>query len=156
MSIPYLIRKKVFRQNGEKKSLWFAVQRKLQKKGGKTEADLARVIAQRTTFHRGEVIGLLDELASVIEEMLEDGFSVTINGLGSFQTAITSNGYENPEDLTPRHVKLSRVYFVADRKLTEKVKNTKFIRIPLSTYFPASMLSKELIREEKMQMENDI
>ena len=35
---------------------------------------------------------------------------------------------------------LSRIYFKADRKLVEFVRRAKFIRYPLSRYFPASML----------------
>ena len=148
MSIFYLIRKKVFPSKGEKKTLWFAVQKKLQKKGGHTEKHLAHILASRTSFKQGEVQGMLIELVKVIEETLRDGKSVTIDGLGTFQTALTSDGFENPEKITPKEVRLSRIYFKADRKMVEFVEKAKFIRVPLSTYFPKSMLSKELLEEE--------
>lgn len=149
MAIIYLIRKKVFQQDGEKKTKWFAVQRKAQKKGGCMNAELAKGIASRTGFSEGEVQGILVELAKEMEWQFKAGKSVTISGLGTFQTAITSDGYEQPEQITPKQVRLSRIYFRADRKLVDLVKRTTFIRFPLSKYFPASMLSKKVIEEEK-------
>lgn len=79
----------------------------------------------------------------------QDGHSVTIDGLGTFQTAITSNGFDRPEQVTPKEVRLSRVYFRADKKLVEYVERAKFIRYPLSKYFPASMLIKKTLKEEE-------
>lgn len=73
MSIPYLVRKKVHFQKGEKQELWYAVPKKMQKKGGKTEKDIARLIAQRTGFHRGMVEGVITEMAEMIEEVLSKG-----------------------------------------------------------------------------------
>ena len=149
MSIIYLVRKKVFSKAGEKMTQWFAVQRKVQKKSGVTNRELARRLSQYTSFKEGEVQGILIELVKVIEKTLQEGHSVTIDGLGTFQTAITSNGFDRPEQVTPREVRLSRVYFRADRKLVEFVRRAKFIRYPLSRYFPASMLGKEVIEEEE-------
>lgn len=149
MAIVYLIRKKVFRQDGEKKTKWFAVQRKIQKKGGCMNAELAKGIATRTGFSEGEVQGILVELVKEMEWQFKAGKSVTISGLGSFQTAITSDGYDHPEQITPKQVRLSRIYFRADRKLFDLVRRTKYIRFPLSKYFPASMLTQKVIEEEK-------
>ena len=47
MSIPYLVRKKVNVNGGERKIRWYAVQKKLQERGGKTEEDVARLVADR-------------------------------------------------------------------------------------------------------------
>jgi predicted histone-like DNA-binding protein len=134
---------------GKKKTLWFAVQKKFQKKSGYTEKDLAHILARRTAFKQGEVQGILIELVKVIEETLKEGMSVTIDGLGTFQTALTSNGFDTPEKITPKEVRLSRIYFKADKKMVEFVEKTMFIRVPLSSYFPESMLSKKLLEEEK-------
>ena len=46
MSIIYLVRKKVFPKAGEKMTQWFAVQRKIQKKSGVTNRELARRLSQ--------------------------------------------------------------------------------------------------------------
>jgi predicted histone-like DNA-binding protein len=149
MPILYLIRKKVFFSMGEKKTLWFAVQKKYQRKSGRTGKHLARIIAGRTTFTQGEVQGMLVELANVIGETLSAGMSVTIDGLGTFQTALTSTGFDTPEKVVPREVRLSRIYFKAGKELMKFVKKADVIRVPLSSYFPKSMLSKETLKEEE-------
>ena len=87
----------------------------------------------------------------MLGELLAEGYSVSLKGIGTFQVALTSPGAERPEDVTPATVEVSRVYFIADRWLTRQIRKMKFIRIPLSSYFPKSMLSKEVIKEEKAQ-----
>lgn len=144
MSIPYVVCKKVYFLKGEKQELWYAVPRKMQKKGGKSEKDIARMIAQRTGFHRGEVEGVITELAEIIEEVLSEGHSVTFKGFGTFQTALTSKGFEHPEEVTPREVSISRMYFVADRKVRKRLQEEKCYRIPFKYYFPKNLLTKEM------------
>lgn len=134
---------------GQKNEQWFAVQRKLQKKGGATNRELAQRLSEYTGFNRGDIQGILIELPNVMAQLLQDGRSVTIDGLGTFQTAVTSNGFDHPEEITPSEVRLSRVYFRADKKLMEVVKKARFIRIPLSSYLPKSLLSKKVIEEEE-------
>ena len=53
MAIPYIVRRKADVSSGERKELWYAVGKKLQKKGGKTERDVAHQVAQRTGFSSG-------------------------------------------------------------------------------------------------------
>lgn len=155
MSIPYQVRKKVNFLKREKEELWYAVPKKLQKKGGKTEKDIARMIAQRTGFHRGEVEGIITELGEAIEEMLSEGHSVTIKDFGSFQTALTSKGFKNPTQVTPREVSISRMYFVADRKVNKRLKEETCHRIPFKYYLPENVLTKEMeicdIEDEKAE-----
>ena len=153
MSIFYLVTKKVFPMLGEKSEQWFAVQRKLQKKGGATNRELADRLSEYTSFNRGDIQGILTELPNVMAQLLQEGRSVTIDGLGTFQTALTSDGFDHPEEITPGKVRLSRVYFRADKKLMEVVKKARFIRIPLSQYLPKSLLSKKVIEEEAMEEE---
>ncbi|MDR0745115.1 MAG: HU family DNA-binding protein [Mediterranea sp.] len=150
MSIPYVVRQKANVLNSEKKGLWYATAKKLQKKGGGvTEDDLAWKIANRTGFSRGEIKGILTELADAIEEALSMGRSVTIKDIGSFQTALTSKGFKRPIQITPGEVSVSRVYFIADRGLTARLKEVKCTRIPLKYYLPKEMLTKEMLEEEE-------
>lgn len=148
MGMIYLVRKKKFKTIEGVKELYFAVQRKLQIKGGKTEEDLAELLAARKSCSKGDVLSILADLPDLIETILKNGESVTIRGLGSFQTAITSEGGEYPDDVLPHTVRLSKVYFIADRKFTYRVSQLKFFRYPLSKYFPKSKLRPETVKEE--------
>ncbi len=151
MALIYFVRPKKFMTKDGFKKLYYAVLRTVQKRGGRNERDLAYLVSQRGALNEGDALNVLVELPKVIEDLLYHGESVTIAGLGSFHLAVTSEGFEHPEDLTPSQVKLSRIYFVADRGLTYRMKETKFFRYPLSKYIPKHLLSKKLLKEEKEQ-----
>ena len=120
MSIVYLVRKKVFRTAEGVKQLYYAVQRVLQRRGGVTAELLAQRMASRKGMSSGDVQSVLIDLPKFIEEALMEGESVTIKGLGSFHVAVTSDGFEHPDDVMPGKVRLSRVYFRCGRKRCER------------------------------------
>lgn len=153
MGLIYLVRIKKFKTAEGLKQMYYAIQRKLQVKGGKTEKDLARILSRNSSRSEGEVLSLLTDLPKVIEEILKNGESVTISGFGSFHVAITSDGFEHPEDVLPHEVRLSKVYFVADRKFAYRVSKMKFYRFPLLKYFPKHLLRPETLKEESQEEE---
>ena len=156
MAIPYIVCRKVDATKEDKPQLWYAVGKKLQKKGGKTERDVAHQVAQRTGFHRGVVEAVLAATGEIIEEALGEGHSVTLRGIGSFQTAITSKGFEHPEDVLPHSVCLSRVYFKADRHLTLAVKRAGCHRIPFKYYFPKELLTKKMEQADRAAEQEEV
>ena len=121
MSIVYLVRKKVFRTAEGVKQLYYAVQRVLQRRGGVTAELLAQRMASRKGMSSGDVQSVLIDLPKFIEEALMEGESVTIKGLGSFHVAVTSDGFEHPDDVMPGKVRLSRVYFRPDKSLVARL-----------------------------------
>lgn len=150
MGMIYLVRKKLFRTKEGMKQLYYAVQRTLQVRGGVSTDDLARRMAQRKGVSEGDVQSVLVDLPKFIEDALRNGESVTIKGLGSFNVAITSEGFEHPDDVLPGKVQLSRIYFKPDRMLTSRLRNSmNFYRYPLSKYFPADMLRPETLAREQ-------
>ena len=151
MAIPYIVCRKVDATKKEKPQLWYAVGKKMQKKSGRTERDVAHRVAQRTGFHPGVVEAVLAATGEIIEEELSDGRSVTLRGIGSFQTAVTSKGFEHPEDVLPHSVRLSRVYFKADRMLTLAVKRAGCHRILFKYYFPKELLTKKMELADKQE-----
>ena len=149
MSIPYVVRKKADLTSGERKELWYGVPSKMQRKGGVKNKELAVRMAKSTGFHRGQIEGILSELVESIQELPSSGHSVTIEGLGTFQTALTSPGCDFPEQVTPGKVSISRVYFVANSKFSRELKKTKCMRIPFKYYMPENMLTKEMKKADK-------
>ena len=130
MGLIYLVRKKKFRTAEGIRELYFAIQRKLQKRGGKNEEDLAEILSANSSRSKGEVLSILTDLPDVIEEILKNG-----------------------ESVLPHEVRVSKVYFIADRKFTQRVSRMKFFRYPLSKYFPKDLLRPETIREEETREE---
>lgn len=143
MAIPYIVRRKVFMVDREKKELWYAVAKPIQKRGGITEEDIVKRVSGRTGFSAGEIQGIITDVIEAIEFFLKLGYTVNMKNLGSFQTSLTSNGFENPTEITPGEVKLSRIYYVADRKLTTRVREAGTFKIPLRTYMPPEYWEEE-------------
>lgn len=156
MSIPYLVRQKTNLLNKAKSGLWYAVIRKLQRRGGVNEKELGELVAMRGGFNRGVVEGVLTAVSEVIETELSKGQSVTIRGFGTFQTALTSKEFEHPGQVTPGEVSVSKVYFMADRNLLRRLKKVDCYRIPLSYYLPKELLTPEILEEEKGLKEEGI
>lgn len=102
-----------------------------------------------------EVPSILTDLPDVIEKILKNGESVSIRGLEPFHASITSNGFEHPEDVLPHEVRVSKVYFIADRKFTHRVSQMTFYRYPLSKYFPGHLLRTGTPEEEESQEQED-
>lgn len=145
-----MVRKKVFRTAEGVKQLYYAVQRVLQRRGGVTAELLAQRMASRKGMSSGDVQSVLIDLPKFIEEALMEGESVTIKGLGSFHVAVTSDGFEHPDDVMPGKVRLSRVYFRPDKSLVARLNSgMDFYRYPLSRYFPHDMLRPETLRKER-------
>ena len=70
-------------------------------------------------------------------------------------SAITSEGFEHPDDVMPGKVRVSRIYFKPDRMLTGRLRqNMDFFRYPLSKYFPHEMLRPETLERERVQTPN--
>lgn len=149
MAIPYVVRKKVDATSGKRKVLWYAVAKRVQKKGGVRSKELAALMEKTAGFHRGVIEGILAELVDNIYMALAKGETVTIDGLGSFQTSLTSAGYTHPEEVTPGKVSVARVYFVAHPDLTRRVKKIKCMRIPFSHYMNESELTKGMRRADR-------
>lgn len=146
----YLVRKKLFRTAEGMKQLYYAVQRTLQQRGGVTTEMLAQRMAFRKGMSEGDVEGVLVDLPKFIEEVLKNGESVNIRGLGSFHVAVTSDGFEHPDDVMPGKVRLSRIYFRPDKSLVARLNaGMDFCRYPLSNYFPHEMLRPETLERER-------
>lgn len=90
---------------------------------------IAEKIEQRTSFTRGDVIGLLTELRAVVEETLAYGDAVKIDGLGLLRPVLGLVGKELRGEwkdsvnriTTGRNVQLKAVSFKADSTLLYKV-----------------------------------
>jgi len=124
-------------------------------RGGVTTEKLAQRMASRKGMSEGDVQSVLVDLPKYIEEALREGESVTIKGLGSFNLAITSEGFEHPDDVMPGKVQVSRIYFKPDRSLVVRLRqNMDFFRYPLSKYFPHEMLRPETLEHERVQIKS--
>lgn len=91
--------------------------------------DLARVIAGGTTFGEAETLGVLGELGEKLAAALAMGYSVRLDGVGTFSPTLRlKEGRESEEPggrrgrRNARSVELGGVSFRADRELLRKAR----------------------------------
>ena len=72
------------------------------------------------------------EIGGMILELLKDGYSVELDGLGDFYLSAGSEGFEDPKKCTPHRVKARRVCFRMAPCVRKSMKFVKFERNPWS------------------------
>jgi len=109
--------------SGQEKELYFACSRR----GGVIGFDkLSEKIADDTSLTPGDISNCLISLSRTMISLLEEGFSVKLYRIGCFSIAVTSDGFESPNDISPDKVRATKIVFTPDRKLNSKIKDLKF------------------------------
>ena len=90
--------------------------------------DLVRIIAQRSAFKEGVVTGVLVSLEDVLSELLADGKSVQLDGVGAFRISAKSPSVRDRHEIRSESIEFKGVVYKADKKLLRKLSATKFLR----------------------------
>ena len=90
--------------------------------------DLVRIIAQRSAFKEGVVTGVLVSLKDVLSELLADGKSVQLDGVGAFRISAKSPSVRDRREIRAESIEFKGVVYKADKKLLRKLSATKFLR----------------------------
>lgn len=92
--------------------------------------DLAKQIADASTFRYGEVTGLLANLTHMIARSLKEGYTVSIEGLGTFSvTAQLNREVDNPSKVRAESIKLKSIGFKPSPKLKERLSDIEFTKM---------------------------
>ena len=80
--------------------------------------ELARRIAQMSTASTGDVHLVLRSLPSVMAQIMNEGRTVHIDGLGSFffKLSCAGRGVDTPEEVSRKQIKDIRVQFLPKRQ----------------------------------------
>jgi predicted histone-like DNA-binding protein len=88
---------------------------------------LARELAGRsTTASEGDVYSVLIGLRDLMKEHLDRSDRVMIDGIGSFEIAVSSDGAESEEKFHPSLIKGAKVLYKSDAEMKDFVKGLKF------------------------------
>ncbi|MFA6199522.1 MAG: HU family DNA-binding protein [Bacteroidales bacterium] len=109
--------------SGQEKELYFACSRRGEVIGFDKLTD---IITENTSLTPGDISNCLISLSRTIISLLEEGFSVRLDNIGCFSIAVTSDGFESPNDISPDKVRATKIVFTPDRKLNSKIKDLKF------------------------------
>lgn len=117
MAINYVLQK----CNNEKSDNFGQYVARVRTLGLTTTEEVAEKIQKNASVKRSDVKAVLDELADVLTEKLADGFTVKLDGLGTFSPRIRAKYQavtdENPYDVE-ENVKNVGVLFRPERKKT--------------------------------------
>ena len=109
--------------SGEEKELYYACSRR----GNVTDFDgLAEIITEISSLSKGDILSSLTNIEQVMLWKLIDGDSVRFGDIGTFSIAVTSDGFENPEDITPDKVRATKIVFTPTKKFNKLLLEMKF------------------------------
>ena len=78
--------------------------------------DLAKHIQRHgSIFTRDVIVGVLEKFSMCIEELLQDGYKVKLNGLGTFYLSAKTKGEADGEDFGTSNIEKVSIKFMADR-----------------------------------------
>jgi len=78
--------------------------------------DLAKHIQRHGSIYtRDVIVGVLEKFSLCIEELLQEGYKVKLDGLGTFYLAVKTTGESNADDFGLGNIKYVRIQFQADK-----------------------------------------
>ena len=89
---------------------------------------IAEDLTDRSTLTISDVYATIIGVSSLIEQYLEQGYSVKMDGLGIFSLSISSEGFDQAEECTSTHVEARKICFRADTRLKKNLKLVQFVR----------------------------
>ena len=116
-------KRKFIDASGQEKELYYACSRR----GNVTDFDgLAEIITEISSLSKGDILSSLTNIEQVMLWKLIDGDSVRFGDIGTFSIAVTSDGFENPEDITPDKVRATKIVFTPTKKFNKLLLEMKF------------------------------
>ena len=78
--------------------------------------DVAKHIQKHGTVYTQDVIvGVLQRFSTCIEELLQEGYKVKLDGLGTFYLSVQSTGDSDPDKYDAGNIVAVRIRFLADK-----------------------------------------
>lgn len=91
---------------------------------------LAERMATYSTFNIGEIKGMLENLTRMIADSLKDGYTVSIEGLGTLSvTAQVNREVTTPSQIRAESIKLKSIGFKPSPKLKERLSDIEFTKL---------------------------
>lgn len=127
MAIPYIFisQRTPPDDNGRQKEVTYA--RTVSRAVADTE-EISRNISRRCTVNPADVLAVLFALGDELSSRLQDGESVSLEGIGTFRIIAGTGVIEDPTKVRSRHFTRKRINFHPDTKLSRCLRSLTFIR----------------------------
>lgn len=82
-------------------------------------------ISAATTLTSADVVAVVEALTVVIPNLIEDGFNVKLDNLGTFSVHAKSEGKEDPQKVTVRDIKELKMSFLPSKRIKQRMRTMK-------------------------------
>ena len=97
-----------------------------------SRADLlavAKDINKMSTVSSVDTTAVLEAFMNVVPDMLADGKIVELGAFGTFRVSVSSEGADNPEDVTTRNITNVRIIFQPGKRFKNLLSGTEFEKL---------------------------
>jgi len=94
--------------------------------------EIAQEIAKRCTIRKAEAMAVLDEMAEIFLQKLQEGDAIKLEGIGSFHISAKSPSVKSKHEVRAESIKFGGIVYRAEKKLLRKMSNTKFQKVTYS------------------------
>lgn len=78
--------------------------------------DIAKHIQKHgSIFTQDVIVGVLQRFSLCLEELMQDGYKVKLDGLGTFYLSVKSTGEEDADEWSTGNIKKVCIHFLADK-----------------------------------------
>jgi predicted histone-like DNA-binding protein len=90
---------------------------------------IAKSINSMSTVSSVDTAAVLEAFLNVVPDQLADGKIVELGDFGTFRVSVSSEGAEQPEDLTARHITDVRVLFSPGKRFKQILNTAEFQKV---------------------------
>jgi len=120
MALQFNVIEKVNPLTREKK--WYAAPRLT---GSRDLKNLSKDLSEVSSLSAGDVQNVIVNLIDQLPKWLMEGYSVKLDGFGSFRLSFSSEGEAVKEDISADSIKEIYILFVPDVAIKERINKTK-------------------------------
>src|SRR5215510_4999 len=103
------------------------------KSSGRSDTNvIAKSINSMSTVSSVDTAAVLEAFLNVVPEKLAEGNIVELGDFGTFRVSVSSEGQQQADDLTSRHITGVRVLFTPGKRFKQLLNTTEFEKIPES------------------------
>ena len=126
MAVKYKICKKKFKDaQGNPKERYYAC--KITTNNLNTD-DLLTYISKSSSLSEPDALAAVRSIAQYLRQQLQEGNSVTLKDIGTFNLSLTSTPMDTPSDIKGATIKEGKVTFKADKYLRTSANDMHFTR----------------------------
>ena len=79
-----------------------------------------------SSINKGDAVSTLINLIDLVPKELARGDTVTLGNLGTFWLSVSSQGFDNEEDVSPKAINKVKVHFKASNQLKDLMSNLTY------------------------------